>query len=81
VIGPTSKPKPPVDGSDERLLPARTNVSSTVRVSVFNVTLSPSTYRSPATYKSSPMPTPPATVKAPVVVDEEAVVFVIEVIP
>ena len=37
VIGPTSKPNPPEAGSELKLLPAKTNVSSTVNVSVFNI--------------------------------------------
>ena len=75
VIGPTSKPNPPVLGSDVRLLPARTKVSSTVSVSVLRVTVSPCTTKSPPTYRSLLIPTPPATVRAPVVLLVEFVVL------
>ena len=49
VIGPTSKPNPPEVGSDERLLPARTKVSSTSNVVVFKIVCVPSTVRFPPT--------------------------------
>ena len=61
VIGPTSKPNPPVVGSDERLLPARTKVSSTVRVSVLRVTVSPCTVRLPAIVTVSVIALPKVT--------------------
>jgi hypothetical protein len=35
--------------------------------------MSPATFKSPPTFKSLIIPTPPDTVRAPVVVDEEAV--------